>query len=280
MPRSGHALRRAADSSWAVPGPYRDPLRYHPCVISTAYLRVYLADDPAGFALHVESGADERVVRSDGRFVWDEPMTEDAFVTTWHGVTYACPRHTRLRMVEGVLAFSGSFPKIPLVTEDEREILKNELATHRSANRRSHILASAWHVPLRWFGAFSASEREIYDRADGIGIRYRTGMGEAVDRVGWAVRVLDDAGFPAPVIEQVRDLERWLAEFPAGSMLELDYGTVADDITDGDLTFDESAADVRESIEALERGDGAASRSAYTRVARRWAGRQALTFAN
>lgn len=249
-------------------------------MISTAYLRSYLVDDGVERVVHVESGANRRSVRSDGRFIWDESMVEDAYVTTWNGTSYVCPRHTRMRMVEGVLAFSGSFPKIPLVTEDEREAFKSELAAHRSADRRSHILASAWHVPLRWFGAFGPSEREIYDRTSGIGIRYRTGMGEAIDRVGWAVRVLDGAGFPAPVINQIRDLERWLAEFPAGSMLELDYATVADHFTDGDLTFDESGEDIRESLEALERGEGAASRKAYARVARRWAGRQALTFSN
>jgi hypothetical protein len=55
---------------------------------------------------------------------------------------------------------------------------------------------------------------------------------------------------------------------------------VADHFPDGDLTFDESAADVRESLEALERRDGEASRIAYARVAQRWASRQALTFAN
>jgi hypothetical protein len=63
-------------------------------------------------------------------------------------------------------------------------------------------------------------------------------------------------------------------------MLELDYATVADHFIDADLTFDESAADVRESLEALERGDGDASRTAYARVAGRWSSRQALTFAN
>jgi hypothetical protein len=207
-------------------------------------------------------------------------MRDDAFVTEWNGARYVCPRHTRLRMLEGVLAFSRTFPKIPLITEEEREAFKSELAARRSSDRRSHILASAWHVPLRWFGAFNPAEREIYDRRNGIGIRYRTELGEAIDRVSWAVRVLEGAGFPSPVIDQVRDVERWLAEFPADSMLELDYGTVADHFADADLTFDESAADVRESLEALERGDGETSRSAYGRAARRWASRQALTFAN
>jgi hypothetical protein len=249
-------------------------------MISTAYLRVFVIGDTTETELHDDSLADERVVRSDGRFLWDESLREDAFVTVWNGVSYVCPRNIRLRMVEGVLAFSGTYPKIPLVSEEERESFKRELAGLRSADRRSHILASPWHVPLRWFGAFNPSEREIYERRDGLGIRYRTELGEAVDRVGWAVRVLDGAGFPEPVVEQVRDLERWLAEFPAGSMLELDYAAVAGQFADADLTFDESAADVRQSLEALESGDGEASRAAYGQVSRRWASRQALTFAN
>ncbi|MFV9672553.1 MAG: hypothetical protein ACNYZH_04950 [Acidimicrobiia bacterium] len=249
-------------------------------MISTAYLRVFVTGDAIDTEPHDETISGDRMVRSDGRFVWDESLREDAFVAVWNGLSYVCPRNTRLRMVEGVLAFSGTYPKIPLVSEEERESFKRELAALRSANRRSHILASPWHVPLRWFGAFNPSEREIYERHDGLGIRYRTDLGEAVDRIGWAVRVLDGAGFPEPVIDQVRDLERWLAEFPAGSMLELDYATVADHFADGDLTFDESAEDVRESLEALESGDGDASRAAYGRVSRRWASRQALTFAN
>ena len=249
-------------------------------MISTAYLRVFVIGDTTETELHDDSLVDERVIRSDGRFLWDESLREDAFVTVWNGVSYVCPRNIRLRMVEGVLAFSGTYPRIPLVSEEERESFKRELAGLRSADRRSHILASPWHVPLRWFGAFSPSEREIYERRDGLGIRYRTDLGEAVDRIGWAVRVLDGAGFPEPVVEQVRDLERWLAEFPAGSMLELDYATVSDQFADADLTFDESAADVRKSLEALESGDGEASSTAYGQVSRRWASRQALTFAN
>jgi hypothetical protein len=249
-------------------------------MISTAYLRVFVTGDATDTEPHDATLADDRVVHSDGRFLWDESLREDTFVTVWNGISYMCPRNTRLRMLEGVLAFSGTYPKIPLVSEEERESFKRELAGLRSTNRRSHILASPWHVPLRWFGAFNPSEREVYERRDGLGIRYRTDLGEAVDRAGWAVRVLDGAGFPEPVVDQVRDLERWLAEFPAGSMLELDYATVADHFADADLAFDESAEDVRQSLEALESGDGEASRSAYGQVSRRWASRQALTFAN
>ncbi|MGB5657188.1 MAG: hypothetical protein WBN35_11335 [Acidimicrobiia bacterium] len=249
-------------------------------MISTAYLRVYVEADGAEDMPRAEADAGGGPIRSDGRFIWNESLREEAFSTTWNGIEYVCPRNTRLRMVEGVLAFSATYPRIPLIDDDERESFKSELAGLRSSDRRSHILTSPWHVPLRWFGAFSPTEREIYERPDGLGIRYRTDLGEAIDRIDWAVRVLAGAGFSDPVIDQVRDLERWLADFPTGSMLELDYSTVADAFPEGDLTFDESASDVRESLEGLERGDGEASRSAYTRVAQRWAGRQALTFAN
>ncbi len=249
-------------------------------MISTSYLRVYVEHDGIEQESHAAARSSHSAIHSDGRFMWSESLREDAFRTTWHGIDFVCPRNAWLRMIEGALAFTATYPRIALIDEDERESFKRELAELRGPNRRSHILTSPWHVPLRWFGAFSPSEREIYDRPDGLGIRYRTNLGDAIDRVGWAIRVLDGAGFAEPVIDQVRDLERWLAEFPAGSMLELDYDTVAAHFSDGELTFDESASDVRESLEALERGDSVASRTAYARVASRWAGRQALTFAN
>lgn len=261
-------------------GPYPDPCRYHPVMINSSYLRVYVAHDGSDAVQHIEPAPGEAAIHSDGRFIWDEPLREDSFLATWNGDEFVCPRNVRLRMIEGALAFSTAYPRIPLIDGEERKLFKGELAGLRSADRRGHILTSPWHVPIRWFGAFNPSEREIYDRQAGLGIRYRTGLGEAIDRVDWAARVLDGAGFPAPVIGHVRDLERWLVEFPTLSMCELDYGTVADQFSDGDLTFDESASDVRESLQALERGDGEASRDAYIRVATRWAGRQALTFVN
>ncbi len=249
-------------------------------MINTAYLRVYVEDDGTVAVRKAAKGSLHAPIHSDGRFIWDEPTREDSFTATWNGAAYVCPRNARLRMIEGALAFSATYPRIPLLDEDERESFKEELAGLRAEDRRSYILTSPWHVPLRWFGAFSPSERELFDRPEGLGIRYRTGLGEAIDRIDWAIRVLDGAGFSEPVIDQVRDLERWLADFEAGSMLELDYGTVASHIPNGDLTFDESAMDVRESLEALELGDGEASRTAYARVATRWASRQALTFSN
>lgn len=251
-------------------------------MIKTAYLRVYLPADRAGAWPAHADGTGRPSISTSNRFVWDESLVEDALTVEWNGTTYLCPRFPRLRMLEGLLAFSNSFPMLPLLSERERSGYVDELAEIRDRvpRARSHILASPWHVPLRWFVAFRPSDREIYDRRDGISIRYRTGVGDAVDRVGWAARVLNDAGFSDPVVEQVRDLEQWIAEFPADALIELDYADVADLFTDGEVTFDESAVEVRNSLEALERGDMDEAGEAYMSVAGRWAQRQALTFSN
>jgi hypothetical protein len=251
-------------------------------VIKTSYLRVYLpAERDGSWPAHADR-ADHAVIYATERFVWEESMTEDALTVDWNGASYQCPRFPRLRMLEGLLAFSNSFPAMPLLTEGERSAYAEELAEIRkgSTRARSHILASPWHVPLRWFAAFQPSDREIYDLADGISIRYRTSIGDAVDRVGWGARVLDEVGFSESVVEQVRDLERWIVDFPANAMIELDYSDVAALFSDGEVAFDESAVEVRRSLEALERGDMDEAGEAYMMVATRWAQRQALAFSN
>ena len=111
-------------------------------------------------------------------------------------------------------------------------------------------------------------------------MRYRTSLGEAIDRVHWAADVLDMSGFSEGVIERVKDLEAWLADFGADSMVELDYADTALGFSEADLAFDESADDIRESLLGLEKGDFEASGDAYERVARRWAETQSYTFSN
>ena len=101
-------------------------------MISTAYLRVYVDADGAEEMPRAEDVAGELPIRSDGRFIWNEPLSEDAFSTKWNGVEYVCPRNTRLRMVEGALAFSATYPRIPLIDDDERESFKSELAGLRA----------------------------------------------------------------------------------------------------------------------------------------------------
>lgn len=255
---------------------------YHRGVIRSAHLRVYVpASSVTGLPPHRPDDGPPRVLQTRS-FIWEEEGGDDAIYTMWRGSQYLCPRNVRLRMLEGMLACAKIHPEMRLLTDDERIGAVGELAAIRrsSSYARGHIIASAWHVPLRWFSAFHKDEREIYDRASGPSIRYRATLGDALDRVHWAASVLDAAGFADQVVDRVTDLERWLREFTADSMVELDYGEAARTFPDAELVFDDSAEDIRASLLALERGDMPRSGEAYERVARRWADPQSYTFSN
>ena len=251
-------------------------------MIKTAYFRVYVPAERVGPLPPARSSVTPGPVRHDGTFMWTESTVDDAIFSVWQGQQFACPRNTRLRMIEGILVFSRTFPAISVISEAERVKFVSELAElkNASAMSRGHILSSAWHVPLRWFSAFAPNERDVYETDAGPSIRYRTSIGDAVDRVHWSSTVLANAGFPEQVVERVNDLERWLMEYSADSMVELDYSDVAQVFTDADLVLDESAENVRNSLLALERGDGEASQHDYEMVASRWFTAQSFTFSN
>jgi len=250
-------------------------------MIKTAYLRVYMPEELAGRWPPHADGVGRNVVRASDHFVWDEPLNEDAFELVRDGRRYLCPRLPRLRMLEGLVAFARSYPTLPLIPPGHLDEYTEELSRLRSAAAAgSHILSSPWHVPLRWFAAFMPADRELYDAPDGPAIRYRGNLAAAVDRIAWASRVLDDAGFSDQVVDQVRGLEHWLSEFRPDAVVELDYGDVAALFTAADLALDESCAEVRDSLEALERGDYDEAGEHYMAVAARWAPFQALTYSN
>jgi len=251
-------------------------------MILSAYLRAYLPHKgEVSFDEHVGSGL-AAALRGNEHFLWKEAVGDDAFSVRWQDQTYVCPRYPRLRMLEGVLAFSNAFPDTALIPESEVVIASEELTRLRnqSASVRSHILTSPWHVPVRWFVAFFSDEREIYERDGSISIRYRTSLGNARDRVSRAVQIVDGAGFDAGVVRQVQGLEMWLDGFPANALLELDYAGVAGLFSEGDLVIDDSAADAAASLKAVELGNFEEAGEFYGVIARRWGPVQSLAFAN
>jgi len=252
-------------------------------MIRSAYLRIYVPTSTVGPLppfRDVAPGSESIVQNS--RYIWEEPIMSDGFYTEWNENQYVCPRNIRVRMIEGILAFARTYPMMPTITESQRNdyVLELNRLRRETPHSRSHILSSAWHVPLRWFTAFRPTERDLYDGTSGPSIRYRATVGDAIDRVGWARTVLDASGFPEQVVERVQDLERWVAGFTANALVELDYGAVSASFPEGDLVFDESADDIRTSLLALEADDFDASRAAYERVARRWANPQSYTYSN
>jgi hypothetical protein len=251
-------------------------------MIPAAYLRVYVPETKArAWPTHV-TGPTRRVIRAGDTFVWVEPGREDAFVAEWNGRRYVCPRHPRLRMLEGALAFSNANPGSMLLSRPTVEHIAAELESLRSSGPgvRSHILTSPWHVPLRWFIPYGADDREMYEAPDGHSLRYRTTVGAALPRVKRAARVVDDAGFDEAIVEQIGDLHRWMRDFDRAALLELDYARVAGLFSGADLVLDDSAELVNASLDALDELDFERAGRSYGRVAERWTTAQALTYVN
>jgi hypothetical protein len=254
---------------------------------AAAYLRVYLPADTAGrMPRHTitETGSTPILVRSEFG-VYYESVRDDAFVADRDGRRFVCPRTPRLRMLEGLIAFrnAASAPTSSMLVPDrlaDRASQELERMQQHRPTLRSHILTSPFYVPLRWFGAFSPTERELIQTEDGLTIRYRTVLEHAIERLDRAVRILDESGFDEPIIEQVRDLARWMGRFSSDALLELDYGGVAELFSDAELALDESAADIAASLDALEHEDFDKAGTHYTAAASRWAAAQALTYVN
>lgn len=255
-----------------------------PAVIRTASLRVYrpeislpgqtVSDLPV--ASHVASGTFGLLAES---------MRDDALLAEWHGDRFLCPRFPRLRVLEGLLAFHHAYADVggdAIVPERVAVRAADELARlhDRHPSARSHILTATWHVPLRWFVAFDAGERELVSGPDGSSIRYRTSLVRATDRVASALDTLRGAGFDDVVTEELDELRAWLEDFPATSMVELDYGEVAGLFDESDLVFDESAGDVHASLDALDVGDLKTAGERYGEVVNRWAPLMAVTHSN
>lgn len=250
-------------------------------MVRVSYLRSYL---PAAGLRSYPPAAPPAVEswRGDRVFLWSEHEADDAFSTIWEGREYVCPRHFRLRKLEGLLAFNNAFPDAALIPEKSVADAGAQLESLRDSDpsMRSYILTSPWHVPIRWFAAFLHEEREVIERGGGVSIRYRTAMSEAQARVERAISIVSDAGFDPGVVGQLRSLASWLEDFPPNAMLELDYGSVVHLFSEGDLILDESAADVAASLLALEHGDLERAADFYQIIMRRWGRAQALAFSN
>ena len=78
-----------------------------------------------------------------------------------------------------------------------------------------------------------------------------------------------------PVEQEILDLIDWLEMFHAKSMVELDYGGLADymDLAladEGGLESDTSIEDIQSSIAGLAVGDGELAGRGYERLITRW----------
>lgn len=242
----------------------------------TAYLRVY--------APEVRSSREPvpAFVKSYG--LLSEAEGEGPWTVEWDGRRLVCPRNLRLRVLESTVAFANALRGIGvgLIPEEAARAADRELRTYQMEHpeHRSHVLTSAWHVPVRWFTGFEPEEKQVYEGPEGPRLRYRTDLDKARRRMQRAHEVLEQLGaFQAPA-EELAQLMSWLEPFPDGSMIELDYAEVSELFDPQDLVFDESCQLVQESINALEAGDMLKAGENYGKVVSRWAPAFSVTFSN
>ena len=210
---------------------------------------------------------------------------EGAFVREIDGVLLVCPWRTRLRMLAGLLAFRGSVPDEiadAFVPEEEARRAATELheAQEQDPDVRSYILHANWHVPLRWFSAFSASERILTEDADGLRVRYETRVHTGRARMKRALEILEASWIDEAVIEALRELSEWLDQFDENGIIELDYGSVARLFTDEELLEDRSAAEVWTCLQALNEGDVVRAGRVFAALTEAWAGLRAQEVVN
>jgi hypothetical protein len=146
-----------------------------------------------------------------------------------------------------------------------------------------HTLTARWHVPARWFALVAQDERRI-DLASPRTALFRTTMADARRRCARAIQVLHRAPERPADFEGQSDLGRWLEAFHPRSVVELDYGGLADLMPPQVLRDDRSAAEVAQALAALRHTDWVVERqraeTVLGRLDDRWRSIRALERAN
>lgn len=190
-----------------------------------------------------------------------------ALVERIDGVTHVCPLQLQRRVWQAAVLARRGLPDLladALLPRDQARAAAEALA--ETGDRPVHVRSSLWTVPLAWFALVRAEER----RADDEGVRYLAEVRRAAQRAQRALSVLQRTVPGAPTVAVLAELVRWLARFPAGSRLELDYGTVADLVDPQLLRADPSPGDLAEALAELGAGRASAAAIAYERVLSRW----------
>ncbi|MEV7604142.1 hypothetical protein AB0N65_01705 [Paenarthrobacter sp. NPDC089322] len=155
---------------------------------------------------------------------------------------------------------------IPVSQRDKHQARIDRINAGEDA-KRVHTRASTWGIPFSWFSLFAESDRKDVVESDGhiLTVRVWTPLTEALDRARFAVAHLALAAPDLDMLDDLTQLTEWLELFHVQSMVELDYGAVADKVYP-----DESPMDVRLGIECLAEGDMTGAAAAYRRLASRW----------
>ena len=190
------------------------------------------------------------------------------------GEPLVCPLDTRERAAAAVLAFLEA--EAPLLRASTLPV--PESVARRQAERvmaelgegAAHVVSASWTVPLPWFALVDPEERQL--RLDGKRrVWWRVPMGRARARAAQAERIVRGGLGDSEPADVLAETGTWLARFDRASVVELDYGGVAELVDDEALRNDDSADQVRDALQALREGDKAAAQASYERLREFWA---------
>lgn len=156
-----------------------------------------------------------------------------------------------------------------LIPEEQRDKHQERIdqVKARDGSIRVHTRASTWGIPFSWFSLFMDSDHKDVVEASGriLTVRVWAPITEALERARYAVANLALAAPDLDMLDDLAQLTEWLELFHVNSMVELDYGAVADKVYP-----DDSPMDIRLGIECLAEGDMTGAAAAYRRLASRW----------
>lgn len=126
---------------------------------------------------------------------------------------------------------------------------------------------ATWGIPFAWFALVHEDDQADVIEDDGkiLTVRLVAPLRQAIDRARRTVAGLAVAAPELDLLDDLTELSEWLELFHEESVLELDYGAVANKVFP-----DDSPHDLREGVESLTEGDMTGAAAAYRRLASRW----------
>jgi hypothetical protein len=194
------------------------------------------------------------------------------------GKRYIAPWSTTKRCWAALDDFKSSLPSslIPFfIPQKLEEAIK--LSSEIIEDKVSHIITATWSIPPRWFALFSPEDRFRGNNKHGAFTILRTIIANAKQRATFTHQSVLSAFGSGPIESEINDLIKWLEIFDHRSIVELDYGGLANYLNnllllngEAGLAADTSVEDVASSIAGLASGDGALASRGYERLVSRW----------
>lgn len=223
----------------------------------------------------------EEELRAIRRTIITEPpalRSDGAHVIEHDGKKYIAPWSTAKRCWAALEDFKSALPLnvtpffIPPATEEALAI-NSEFVE----DKVPHIISETWVIPPRWFALFDPEERMRGKNPDGKFTIMRTEISSAKKRCELAHQSVVNAFGVGPIEAEIADLLNWLNIFHPLSLVECDYGGLANyldktlrDNGDPGLEADTSIEDVQLSLSGLAIGDGVQAGKGYERLVSRW----------